>query len=279
MMAVQAVRLRIEVRTVTPEQAEAWLGRNDKNRNLRPSVVERYGRDMEGGAWRLDGQTIKFTEEGRLIDGQHRLAACILTGASFPTAVAWGVDPGSMETIDTGLARKLGDLLRLRDETDVFSLASAIRCGWTWDTGGYVQNTKRKPTNFEALQWLDANPGIRDMVRRTHKIRDMLRCSTGVVAAFALRAGEAVPEEIDAFLNAIYDGAELASGDPRLTLRNFYLRAHARAHVRIDERAQMGAFIKAWNAWLRGQTPGTVALKLGGSHPERFPVLAGWDEL
>ena len=65
----------VQLVEITPELAHEWLGFNTHNRNIRQRIVTAYAADMTGGDWQWNGESIKFAEDGTLLDGQHRLAA------------------------------------------------------------------------------------------------------------------------------------------------------------------------------------------------------------
>jgi hypothetical protein len=87
----------VEIVEVSPELAESWLSKNPNNRNLRRSVVDGYARDMSAERWALNGETVKFAADGHLFDGQHRLNAIIVSGATVPMVVVRGLSPTSCQ--------------------------------------------------------------------------------------------------------------------------------------------------------------------------------------
>jgi len=50
---------------------------NSLNRELIPSKVKKYQKDMINGKWSYNGDTIRITTDGHLVDGQHRLTAIV----------------------------------------------------------------------------------------------------------------------------------------------------------------------------------------------------------
>lgn len=104
--APQRVRM-----SVTPELAREWLKKNvQNNRPLRDSFVIKYGLDMLEGRWQYNGDAIRFDSADRLIDGQHRLHACIEARIPFETDVIFGLAPESIRTIDIGKSRTAGNI-------------------------------------------------------------------------------------------------------------------------------------------------------------------------
>lgn len=66
---------------VTPEMANEWLDSQAANRNPSQTVISRYARAMHDGLWIADPRMpLSFNEDGKLVDGQHRLYAVIEYG-------------------------------------------------------------------------------------------------------------------------------------------------------------------------------------------------------
>src|SRR5438105_4834244 len=72
--------LKSRIVKVTPELARQWLESNEDNRRLSDEWVRKLARDMVNDEFPNVGETLKFDEKGRLIDGQHRLRAVVLSG-------------------------------------------------------------------------------------------------------------------------------------------------------------------------------------------------------
>ncbi len=99
---------------ITPELAEQWLERNVRNRPMSENTVIAYGLDMLEGRWQHDGAPIRFDTDGNLIDGQHRLKACIDSGVSFEKDVIFGLPPGAILTIDIHRPRTSGHIAAIQ---------------------------------------------------------------------------------------------------------------------------------------------------------------------
>src|SRR5678816_1487928 len=76
--------------TVTPQIALDWLCRNRANRRVTLAILRKYARNMAEGRWKKTGQGIVFDCQGKLLEGQHRLLACLFSGATFSTYVVTG---------------------------------------------------------------------------------------------------------------------------------------------------------------------------------------------
>lgn len=104
-------KIAVEIVTITPDIAKAWLDKNIKNRHIAARYIRLFARDMRNHAWMLTGETIKFSWDGYLLDGQTRLTACIESNTPFRSLVVYGVDPRSQDVMDTGKARTGADIL------------------------------------------------------------------------------------------------------------------------------------------------------------------------
>lgn len=101
--------MTITIETITPAAAREMLTRNKNNRPIRSRIVERLARDMKAGNFKTTHQGIAISEDGNILDGQHRLTACALSGVSITLPVARGMKTELMDYVDTGIKRNYGD--------------------------------------------------------------------------------------------------------------------------------------------------------------------------
>lgn len=98
---------------VTPFLASEWLAANHTNNRKRmKAVVSHYARDMESGHWTTTHQGIAFDSHGRLVDGQHRLAAVVESGCSIWFLVTNGLSEEAIISLDRGKNRTLAHALQ-----------------------------------------------------------------------------------------------------------------------------------------------------------------------
>lgn len=100
----RGVHMENQIVNISPQIAEEYLKTNINNRKLQFKRVTQYAEDMRNGKWQLNGESIKFNKSGKLIDGQHRLAAVIKSKATIQSLVTWGVDD-NVTTMDRGQNR------------------------------------------------------------------------------------------------------------------------------------------------------------------------------
>lgn len=125
--AADTAKFVSELITITPDMAAQWLEMNTRNRKPRSGVIEKYARDMKSGRWQVTGDAIRFDSDANLIDGQHRLMACVKSGAPFSTLVIYGLQPDTQDVLDQGATRRAEDVLSLKGWQNVTGLAATAR--------------------------------------------------------------------------------------------------------------------------------------------------------
>jgi hypothetical protein len=276
-VALKTHDLVSHVWTVAPEQAKDWVQKNPSNRRIRQPLVERYARDMAAGAWLLSGDAIKFSKHGELLDGQHRLLACIQANRAFKTVVIFGLEEKVRLATDSGARRTFADYLKISGETDTDALAGTIRLSWLWDNGylgdaepgDYARNWRVvQPTHSELQQWYRQNPEIRQATRLA---RPLLKAPTWVLpsaaGAFVYRT-RGYPDQSE-FLNQLSGGLGLERTHPVYALRRWLANQRDLPGSRTT-REYLAVMIKAFNLYLAGDGVHALAWRPA---QERFPSL------
>lgn len=265
------------VETITPEQAEALLGHDHTNRKVRWTVVERYANDMRAGRWKVGGSTLDFDADGNLLNGQHRLHACVQAEVNFQAIVVRGLPEQSQIVMDVGLRRSLSDILAWQGETNTAALAASVNMGWKWENGKV--NTTLTPTHQEALEWLTANPNIREAVRRTIGLRELLAAPQSALAVFTHQITLLDFEDAESFLKHLREGDELPAGDPILAMRNWAINQITRkaSGAKPGALVYLAMLVKSWNAWVLGRSLNNMVWRRGGTRKEDFPELLDHD--
>lgn len=132
MVSVQAdetdeeTEVNISLETIGPEQASEILGKNPNNRPIRNTVVDFYADQMANGLWRLTHQGIAIDEQGRLLDGQHRLAAIVKSGTVQKIMVTRMVPGDCQIAMDDHCKRTYGDALSISKGEKITQVDIAI---------------------------------------------------------------------------------------------------------------------------------------------------------
>ena len=133
-----------KVMTVTPEHAEKWLEMNIGNRRIRPSHVKHRAGEMQKGRWMLSPEPIVFSRQGRLLDGQHRLNAVLMSGCTIEASIALVQNENVFRVLDQGINRTNSDILNV--PTTI--LAPIV---WLLKTGLWI----RKPTSEDVSLFMN----------------------------------------------------------------------------------------------------------------------------
>lgn len=149
-----------EVVEITPDIARAWLDKNEQNRRVSRSRVVLYARDMANRSWGLTGDAIRFDTRSRLIDGQHRLLACIQADTSFTTVVIYGLEPQSKDLIDTGLTRSIANMLQVQGIPNATIVGGMLRLVIAARKEPIYVSGKVRPTHAEIAATHEKHPAI-----------------------------------------------------------------------------------------------------------------------
>jgi len=244
------------VAVITPKEAKEWLETKNFNTNrpISKVTVQKYAQEMKAGRWKLNGESIIFGASGRLLNGQHRLNACVLSGVPFTTVMVKGADDETFDTIDDGRKRSLGDVLAIRGEHAAGNLAAGLRFVWEYGTGSFLsKGGSRKTISTKQLleKLLDKHQGIKASVRLCQALQ---KRAGGLLVSPALSIGLHYlfslvdAEKADEFFNALQTGQNLREGNPVLILRA-KLIAGTKEATSLKREAIYTYMVMAWNAY------------------------------
>jgi hypothetical protein len=249
----QTGRIRVRRETITPEIATAWLEKHKgPNRQVRQSVVDRYARDMKNGKWLFTGDPIQFGKSGRLLNGQHRLWACIESDTSFDCLIVRGIENEQQvqDVIDTGTKRTLGNALQIHGEKDANNLSAIINMIWRYHQG--VLGGPNWPTHEEGLDFLRENPDVRDAVLVARAVNAAAKIPVSAVGAAYYVNAQADPEASYRFWEGVRSGIGLEGGDPILALRRWTIAA-LQKRDRPRQEVWFSYSMKAMCLWREGR--------------------------
>lgn len=238
----------VNVVSITPEHAEDLLKGNTRNRKLNQALVDDYSRDMAAGRWQLNGEAIKLSDSGTLLDGQHRLAGIVKSGATVPMLVITGLPEDAQTTMDTGRKRSMGDMLTLEGELYARNLAAVARRACQWDQGNHRFASHPNPTPAEIRATLEKYPTLRRSAEMGQRIANGFRPAKAAVSGTAHHLFLRIDPDLTAeFFAQLETGADLGQGHPVLVLRNRLTQDRITQRV-IQFHQGIAAFIRVWNA-------------------------------
>lgn len=282
-LAAQGLKLRDEVQSyqveVTPATAAAWLTLNQGNRNPSKAKIRRFAAAIKAGKWVLNGETVKFSDTGRLLDGQSRLRAIIEAGAPAVLEIRGGLADAAQQAMDIGEMRKGTHMLEMMGEKYPGILSPALRWIQRWSDGTLSGNkfgTSSVLENMEIAPMLKLHNGLRASVgwcvSAGYKVSALMPPSEA--AFFHYLLGLASTSKRDSFFNALATGLGLTATHPAYLLRE-RLTADRASSARMAARERMALQIKAWNAHFAGEKMGQLGFRATGDNREAFPVIAG----
>lgn len=269
--------MRSKFETITPAKAQKWLATMEQNRRVKRGNIIALTRAIENDEWVANGETIKFDEDGHLIDGQHRLLAVVEADKPIQSLVVRDLPAISQETVDTGKARTLADTLKLRGETNVLNLAATINMIHRWQRRNIFNRPENNPTRGQAIQFLHDHPELRDMLKDASHVSQKLGQGIPVsVIATCMYAFSKIDEPDTkefwyAVAEGVYeDGSPIDPSSPIFTLKQYIIRNRT-GHKRQPSEQIHAVIVKAWNAYRKGVPVQLLIWRGGGSRPEQFP--------
>lgn len=248
--------------TITPEQAVSiLLNSNSHNRPLSACRVQDLKARLLRGEWKLNGETIIFAHDGTLMDGQHRLKACAVSGVAIETYVTFGQDPEAFITLDSGKGRSSSDDLAMSGWQNTTAVAATARLVMAYTEGVRGQRvcSGNDYSRGQVLAFAQANPGLQESTNAIRKLLKEIPVAGRILAACHFLFGQRSETDRDAFFKKLATGAEMEEDDPILAARRRLFTERNRAKNTLSTHSAMNAFsafyvlIKAWNASRTGE--------------------------
>ena len=234
----------ITIMEVTPEIAKEWLGSNQKNRRPKKSTVQAYSRDMGAGAWKLAGDPIRFDTDGKLLDGQHRLLACIIAERPFQTVVMRDLNPEIMRVLDHGCKRTVADELTIEGKRWATLVAAAARWLYIFKNGSSAIG-KGRVTETEILRMVDRHPLLEESCGVSYASYGM---QASLLASVHYVGGQLLGEQeaADNFASVYVSGHSFYEEDAALAWRERLIRMK-QTQTRLSQDFLQRGSIHAWN--------------------------------
>lgn len=249
--------IKHRTKIITPKTAQQILDKTVaagvKNRNLNHKVVEQYAEAMKQGEWKLNGESISFDEDGFLLNGQHRLHACILANTPFETDIATGVDRATFDTIDSGRGRSAGQVVQMSGHKYGNLIASIVRGVEQIHSDGHLGNNDLKITNAYVLS--ESN--------KYHELLDYIAASVATVPSHGLPSKilgsvffylvHDLHQDIDTVENFIHGIVSLDT-NPNQAIDKFrkWLITTRNKNLHTSKRTLYGFIVLTWNAMVEG---------------------------
>jgi hypothetical protein len=258
----------ITIETIDRDRAHYYLELNIRNRPLNQLTVGKYADLYRSRQWILNGEAIVIDDQGRLVNGQHRLEACVQSGQSFDSFVIRGVDPEAFKTYDRPRMRRTQDVLSIECFEHNSALAAVASTVWFWERGRILsQYPTPEPT--ELLDLCKLRPQLQASAAIGASSRKILPASIAGSCHYLFSCLDL--DDANQFFEQFVSGTGLESGSPILVLRE-RLIADKASKAKLSTVYRMALVIKAWNAWRHGKPMKALRVRLDGDSPEPFPT-------
>lgn len=258
--------------TLSPEMATELLEHNTLNRPLNQQHVQRIARQISEDKWRFNGDTIKVSKGGDVLDGQHRLWAVLEAKKPIETVLVRGIEREAFATIDTiRKTRNGGDTLALCGATRYRNITSeALKWLLRWQRG--ILEDYRAPQNrienSDVETAFGSNPQMVRAVERATKLRSLGNPSLiGFIYYILSNRDEELAERM---MMTLEDPASIGVNDPFFRLRTYFT---SNRRQRKEPLVTIALSIKAANAAAANQKVQVLNWKNQGERVEEFPKL------
>jgi len=257
---------------LTPEEAVRLLEHNTLNRPLNDQHVKRLAAQIIEGKWRFNGDTIKFSVNGDILDGQHRLWAVVESKIAIETIIVKGVEREAFATIDTLRKPRNGaDVLALNGATKHRAITSAaLQWLLRWQRGTlekYQAPINRIENSDIEMAYIN-NPGMERAVSRVMQLRGLANPS--LVGFFYYILTNRSPELAERMVFTLENPAGVTINDPFFRLRMYFSSDKVK---RKDPITTIALMIKAANAAYHNTEIRMLNWRNQGDRPEPLPKL------
>lgn len=250
-------KIKSGIVTITPEIAMQLLTRNPCNRDVKPANIHFLVKEINEGRWVVNGESIKIDYEGNLMDGQHRLWACIKSDTPIRTNVIIGIAPSTIGTIDTGTRRIAKDLLDMHSIPNSTLISSTVKLIHQFDKGVYgdLGGSSRVLSNQEVLDFYYANENKLNTsvnLGSSYYKKSNRLVSPSILAGLHFLCAKKSVSDADEFFTKLCTGIGLVESSPITALRNVLGKDQiAKNHMHQKEKVQL--IITAWNKFRRNE--------------------------
>jgi hypothetical protein len=265
--------MRARIETITPDRAEHYLSMNTRNRPVSARRVKKIADAMQNGQWQENGDAIRISRSGVLLDGQHRLLAAKESGASFDSIVVEGLEDESFITIDTGKQRLASDILSIEGHKNCNRLAAIARLFLVWKSNGGLYSSAYRPTHEEVLDAANTYTFLQDATlassSKTFGAKHLRGAYGGL--AFAIIADGDL-QRAHQFFDILCDPEQNGSKVVRLLQNRLMEDSGSKTRLSNDE--FLALTLKAFRLWNAGMETKLLKVRTSGEKKEKDIFIA-----
>ena len=241
------------VEEITPEKARQMLSDNAHNRQVRARVVDRYAHQMKTGKWKLTGETIIFDEDGKLLDGQHRLRGVIQANKPVMFNVTRHAKHETFDVLDSGVKRNNKDVLFLSGFNYPHQYSALVTSLLEWERGIFWHKgaSVKKPTAPDVLKYALKNKrDLAETINLSHQyqsaVRGMIQFSVFTTCLHLFRQID--EQDGMSFFNLLLRHDDMPGESPLRILKEKLIK-EKNTQLKYPLRMKTKLIMKTWNLW------------------------------
>ena len=255
MNKIATPKIVVKLVTVTPDMALEMLEKNTMNRNIDEKRVRQYAKDMKGGRWQMNGTTIVFSDDGTLLDGQHRLWAVVEADIPIQLLIVYNADKDSIVTLDIGKGRSACNILQIEHSAHSATAAMLTKLLWIHDFVDEKLAPMSCRMNVSNTELRNYYNECKDMIEQAADVAEHKHPfvkSHMALAYCIIGRNTAHRDMLKSFFDALKTGCDIGMKHPIMTLRNRLLDNRLKVRV-LSVQETIAAYVRVWNAYVRGK--------------------------
>jgi len=260
---------------VSPSIAKELLELNTNNRPVKARTAKLYTEQMKKGEWIFNGDLIRISITGVILDGQHRLLSVVASGTTQEWNIQTGLPDETFDKIDIGKNRSSGDVMAIAGYKNSTILSAAIKIVIAYDNRNLKYNknveTHKRPTNHDLIEWMEKKNDELMIIcvengSRYSKTARFL--SAGSYSALCYIFSRKNRIQAASFFDKLTTGEGISSkvDSPIYVLRQKLINFMGTEH-KIEPTNKYAIIIRAWNLYRAGKE----AKRISWSSDEDFP--------
>lgn len=264
--------------SVTPQLAAELLELNTANR---PKMTRKdLDAAMTKDQWIENGDSIRISTEGVILDGQHRLDAIIKHGLTIKQDIATGIIPEAFKTIDIGRIRTKAHTLATMGYKNSTALASLVSSLISYEVNNDFQKNTAKQIlyNNDVASYMESLPeheleSIENSLAKGWRLYQKNNfLSTPSWAFVDVVLGKIDREAADKFLDLCATGDGVNSRDKTSGIYQLRLKLNSslfnKKGVFVSVAPRVALVFRAWNLYRTNK----VVKQLSWDDRQDFPI-------
>lgn len=256
---------------ITPIMASELLSKHNCIKKIDNEQLKKIEKDLIDDNFKFNGATIALDADGNLIDGRHRLTACVNTGIAFNTLLVWGVDTNGQYTKDTGRSRSIVQVIANKGYKNPMALyqCSLILNGilTSDDNTEEIKDVYLNDvTNKDIINILDTTPNLDvsvNMIIKNKKNYPISAIHHLIVLDYLCRFVDNKPDMATEFLDVLSNIKSAEFTHPAMMLKNTLF------NTKFSKKKQIALLIKAYNLFKQNLR----CTKLGWTESSKIPSV------